>query len=407
MFYGYVPTLATGSSADFNVRAVWDLTMPATVIHETKHITATAERFADPLGDLLDESWMEEGTAQVAAELFGRTVYGANSGVEGPMRPTTTACSSTCATSRTTSWPTTSAFCCTTTCRAMRNIPFSRRALRMGTSTCSGCLRDGCSIERYSTQESDILKPLIADATMAGVDNVTNKTGRSWAELAGFFTRALAADDNPGFTPPAGAKYLVPSWNLRSIYAGFNADFGSQFAALAVGGPHAVVRIVGHRCLRLDWRVGVDLRYHGSAHGAAAARPAYGHRGPAAGRARAPHGHCETAMSWAAAGVVALVLGSACHGGAARGEEILPAQAPSGQAADTARGIVAVVGSEHSEQVVLKQAPMTRSITLTGPLEPILMHTSGADVWVTGTRAGNTLEVRAFVVRPPWMETQL
>jgi hypothetical protein len=36
----------------------------------------------------------------------------------------------------------------------------------------------------------------------------------------------LVADDFPGFTPTSGAKYTFPSWNTRSIWSGYNADFG-------------------------------------------------------------------------------------------------------------------------------------------------------------------------------------
>jgi hypothetical protein len=68
-------------------------------------------------------------------------------------------------------------------------------------------------------------------------------------------------------------------------------------------------------------------------------------------------------------------------------------------AADTARGIVAVVGSERDVHVVLKLDPGTPSLTLSGPLTGALRRTQGADVWVTGARGPRAFEVSAFTVR--------
>ncbi|MDE3153115.1 MAG: hypothetical protein KGL93_12780, partial [Gemmatimonadota bacterium] len=55
--------------------------------------------------------------------------------------------------------------------------------------------------------------------------------GRSWDELDGYFTLMLAADDYPGFTFAAGARYEEPSWNLRSIYTGLNSDDPNDYPA--------------------------------------------------------------------------------------------------------------------------------------------------------------------------------
>ncbi|HVZ79060.1 MAG TPA: nuclear transport factor 2 family protein [Gemmatimonadaceae bacterium] len=66
---------------------------------------------------------------------------------------------------------------------------------------------------------------------------------------------------------------------------------------------------------------------------------------------------------------------------------------------DTARGIVAVVGTERDRRVVLRQGPTRPSITLAGPLATTIARAAGADVWVSGTRAGNTLTATAFLVR--------
>jgi uncharacterized protein YjdB len=52
----------------------WRWLMRGTVMHEAKHVTAFAERLARGLG--LEESWLEEGSAVLAEELWARSIYG-------------------------------------------------------------------------------------------------------------------------------------------------------------------------------------------------------------------------------------------------------------------------------------------------------------------------------------------
>lgn len=66
---------------------------------------------------------------------------------------------------------------------------------------------------------------------------------------------------------------------------------------------------------------------------------------------------------------------------------------------DTLRGIIAIVGTEHEKQVIIRP-PGARAVTLTGPRALVVGRTSGADVWVAGTRGDrNSLEVTRFAVR--------
>src|SRR5690606_12789464 len=56
----------------------WRWAMRSVILHEAKHITANAERFQRTTGTLvtLEESWLEESTAMIAEELYGRAVFG-------------------------------------------------------------------------------------------------------------------------------------------------------------------------------------------------------------------------------------------------------------------------------------------------------------------------------------------
>lgn len=241
VFYARVPLTATGSPGDITTIAGWKGIIPSTLIHETKHITAIAERFADPVGTDLEESWFEEGTAQVAAELYARTVYGpaaawkSDAGYRG-----TVYCDVRAATVGSPCFGS----------QYLMADQFSFLYDYMAQNEATSFLSPGSVdadiygsawlfarwlLDQYSTRESDLLKPLVRDATMQGVQNITDKTGRSWDELDGYFTMALAADDYPGFAAPPGARYVVPSWNLRDIDAGLAADFPTDFSAWPLG----------------------------------------------------------------------------------------------------------------------------------------------------------------------------
>jgi hypothetical protein len=88
---------------------------------------------------------------------------------------------------------------------------------------------------------------------------------------------------------------------------------------------------------------------------------------------------------------------------AGSGAPATPPASPTGSqpaaGADTARGIVAVVGSTPMTRVVLRP-PVGPSITLAGPLAGEIGVASGADVWVRGRRAGErSFEVSGYAVR--------
>ena len=75
-----------------------------------------------------------------------------------------------------------------------------------------------------------------------------------------------------------------------------------------------------------------------------------------------------------------------------------PSAPPSG-AADTARGVVAVVVAVTITEVILRP-PAGRPITLTGPLAREIGAASGAEVWVRGRRVDDrTMEVTSYAVR--------
>jgi hypothetical protein len=72
----------------------------------------------------------------------------------------------------------------------------------------------------------------------------------------------------------------------------------------------------------------------------------------------------------------------------------------SSSAADTARGIVAVVGTSFDSRVVIRPSSGGRPISLIGPQAKSVGRMSGADVWVTGSRdERGEINVSRFTVR--------
>jgi hypothetical protein len=60
------------------------------------------------------------------------------------------------------------------------------------------------------------------------VDNLAARMGRPWEEIQGEWSLAQYVDDLTGFVP-ANPRLAFPSWNMRSIFAGMNADTSALF----------------------------------------------------------------------------------------------------------------------------------------------------------------------------------
>ncbi len=80
------------------------------------------------------------------------------------------------------------------------------------------------AIDHGGASESVFLSRLTQEPALRGVENLEARAGRTFADMLAEWTLAMVVDDEPGFTP-ANARLSMPSWNLRSIFAGLNADF--------------------------------------------------------------------------------------------------------------------------------------------------------------------------------------
>ncbi len=230
IFYARAVTDTSATSTSLNGRPQWKRLMPSTLIHETKHILSNAERNATPILTHNEESWLEEGTAQLASELFGRALHG-------------------------NTWRSNASYFGTIDCEVRPSNPtcngasyvmgnhfgflsdyledFENKSIFGGggdnTIYGSAWMFSRWLVDTYGgTNESTFLKKLILSFVNFGVDNATAATGKTWPELLSQFTLMLGADDLAGM----GSPFTQQSWNLPGIWAGYNSDFPNTTPAV-------------------------------------------------------------------------------------------------------------------------------------------------------------------------------
>jgi hypothetical protein len=242
VFYAQVPTdPATGYGTSGRIaftgtKDMWRHVVRGTIIHEVKHDASFAERFARN-AQTFEETWMDEGQAVTAQEIFARSTnsFAARSNVNYrnsvycDVRPSFPECGS---------------------------LPFTMfsdfdglngylesveslspllidRSLDPGETFYGSTwmfLRWG--IDNYGASDAAFLKPMVQTATLAGVASFTARTGRPWGEMVADYTLALATNNLPGFTPQR-TQLTIPSWNIRDVFAGMNKDFPNSFPKAA------------------------------------------------------------------------------------------------------------------------------------------------------------------------------
>lgn len=226
VFYGAVPTkVSQADPYDMSATAGWYNWMRSTVIHEGKHITAYAEKYARAASPVLEESWLEEGTAQIAAELYARYQYSF-------------------------AWKSNVDYQKTIYCE-LRLCP--NYSLNMvdhflwlhdyelhvnelspidpgyvnPTIYGSAWMLLRWAADHYASDESVFFKSLVQQATASGTSNLEAVTGDSWQNMLAQWGLALASDDLTGIT----GKSTFPSWATRNIFDGMSRDLSGISAA--------------------------------------------------------------------------------------------------------------------------------------------------------------------------------
>jgi hypothetical protein len=218
-FYAIVPdpNSTTGLTIDS-----WRRFMRGTLIHEAKHIAAYAERLLRDTEEL-EESWLEEATAQQASELWARSLYrvvwkddaGWNDGPRCDYAQTSGTCAD-----------------------PVEGIlghfvwlyqfydQVERKSILSSASTDGSIYGSSWSFARwvtdsYAMDESVFLRSLVQVKNDHGIANIVGKSGRPFSELLGSWSLASLADNYVGATIN-DPKLQLESWNSRDLFQSMN-----------------------------------------------------------------------------------------------------------------------------------------------------------------------------------------
>ena len=236
VFYGQVPTVSGSNTGSTTFPDGWFYFMARTVVHEVKHIASHAARVANN-APTFEQSWLEEGTARHAEEMWVRdnlhqvawkanTGFGSTTtnGIYCDFHPTDFTCNAADPLRR----PSYGMRRHFNEIREKLLAPWDWSPYGDGTGQTGSVFYQTTwslvryVIDRYSASDATFLKALTNSSTN-GITNLTAAAGTSMDQLIGGWGLALFADDYPGLTA-SSPDLQFPTWNLRSIYAGLNAS---------------------------------------------------------------------------------------------------------------------------------------------------------------------------------------
>jgi uncharacterized protein YjdB len=215
-FYALVPDPTAGWSIGF-----WRRLIRGTLIHEAKHIGSYAWRWFLN-ANVLEETWLEEATAQQASEMWARTIYGRNQGddirwADGPL------CD----------YAPDSSECPDPAEGILHHFSFlynhyealEQKSILDDPFASVDPVIYGSSwsfiryvTDNYAMSEAALLGPLVQVQDDRGVANVASKAGAPFSELLGMWSLASVADNYPGVTL-SDPKLQLPSWHSRDLFS--------------------------------------------------------------------------------------------------------------------------------------------------------------------------------------------
>lgn len=215
VFYARLPNA-------FETAAEWRRQLRSTLVHETKHLAAYAERFAraGSGAPLLEETWLEEGTARVAEELYARQFSGATWKGNATFAPTV-GCELTACDARPVAMSKHFNALAAYYARVDSLTPLGRVSAFDQSYYGSGWLLVRWAADRHAADEPTFFRALTTETTLTGIANLARRTGRSPSAMLGDWVLALAVDDRPAFTP-RDPSLTIPSWNTRDVFRGMS-----------------------------------------------------------------------------------------------------------------------------------------------------------------------------------------
>lgn len=225
--YGVAPTSAATGYATSDSRDQWLRNMRSTLVHETKHATAFAERISRGLA-LEDLGW-EEGGARAAEELYARTFYHTSQGGN-----TGFAASLGCDIRYADAQPP----CAGRPVLLLRhfdalygymsgpelNTPLGRPFTGDFNFYAGAWSLLRWAADQFGADEAKFFKDFVT-SPVTGVSNLEARTGKKWEDLLGEWSLAVYLDDIGGFTP-ANPALAIRSWNYPDIWLGMCATMG-------------------------------------------------------------------------------------------------------------------------------------------------------------------------------------
>ncbi|MFL5489557.1 MAG: IPT/TIG domain-containing protein [Gemmatimonadaceae bacterium] len=228
-FYARVPKIS-GSGFNSDTPDSWLRIMRPTVVHEVKHIAAVGAHLVNDAA-AFEESWLEEGMAMVAEEVWARDRIYSGATWKGNLlyastlycdvRPSNLACNK----------PPFVMFGIFEPLYHILDVP--------GTGSLFGRVADGdfsfyfaawsfirYNADRYATSEADFLRGITQATDVSGLANIARQTGADANQMMGNWSLALYLDENNAMAGNLDAKF--PSWDMRDIYGGMNHDFPAE-----------------------------------------------------------------------------------------------------------------------------------------------------------------------------------
>jgi hypothetical protein len=206
----------------------WIRGIRSTLVHELKHVAADAAR-AHGGQTIGEETWLEEGMAKHAEELYARRFTGARQGGNTDFArgvrcdfPSTTPCPPQPAELMSRHFAMLYGFW------GGRGQPESLTPKKPGEWTYGGTW----SFIRYMVDRSGLPEDRVyRDITSArefGAETLARHTGVDFRAGLVDWLLASAVDDLPGLTP-ARPEHAHPSWNTRSVFGGLHAEDAQRF----------------------------------------------------------------------------------------------------------------------------------------------------------------------------------
>jgi uncharacterized protein YjdB len=227
ILYAIAPT-APGTGFGALTKDVWRWLIRSVVMHEAKHLVSYSEHLSR--GAPLEETWLEEGSAVVAEELWSRGVYGTtwkgNASYRQTLycdvRPTFTECAG-----RPYSMFNGFAFLYDYAQYDRTHSPLGPVSFDDATYYGSSWSLLRWAVDQYAGTEEGFLSALTQEPSLTGVANLSARTGHPFPEMARDWFAAVLSDDAYA---PNRPQLNFPSWNLRDEFSGMHDDFPGEFS---------------------------------------------------------------------------------------------------------------------------------------------------------------------------------